>query len=75
MLQREEATQERLLRPGEQGHIDGALPAAQHCAQGHDQQLVEVVSAGVTCAWVLLACKAGEKLVRGALPRFDAGTR
>ena len=46
-LKPQEAAQERLLGLGIQCHVDRRLPATQDRAKGNDQQLVEVVPAGI----------------------------
>ena len=69
VLQGEEAAQERLLGDGEQRHVDRALPAAQHGAEGDHQDLVEVVLAGIPAARVIQAFQASDELVHGNPPR------
>jgi hypothetical protein len=68
VLQPEEAAQEWLLRPGKQRHVDRTLPATQNCAQGDDQQVMEVMQPGVPAAWVFQIRKARDKLIHGILP-------
>jgi hypothetical protein len=69
VLELQEAPQERLLRNRKCRHVRRTLTAAQDRAQGDDQQLVEVVQAGIAGPRVLQSLKAGDKLVQHGLPR------
>src|SRR3712207_1050677 len=42
--QAQELAQEGLLGPPEQGHVGAILTPAQHCAQGDDEDVVQIVA-------------------------------
>ena len=64
VLQLEKAMQKRLFRLRKQGHIDRALAAREHSAQGDQQQLVEVVKCCVAAARVVQTLPALAKLLQ-----------
>ena len=50
-------------------HIDRALTAAQHGAQGNHQQLMEIVQGGIAGPRILQTLPAGDELIQHDLPR------
>ncbi len=70
----EETSQESLLRPREQPHIDRTLPATQYGAQGDHQQLIEVMQSGIPGARVFQPLPACGKLIQDDLPKRGVPT-
>jgi hypothetical protein len=69
VLQGQELAQEWLLGLSEQGHVRAVLAPAQHGAQSHDQDFVQIVKPGVTGPWILQIRKDRPKSFhRSALP-------
>jgi hypothetical protein len=56
------------FRLREQGHVDRALPAAQDCAQGDHQKLMEVVQTCIAGSRVFKTLPKRRKLIQSTLP-------
>jgi hypothetical protein len=66
VAQRQELPEERRLVPTEQGHVRAVLGAAQHGAEGDQQDFVQIVPC-VGRARILQVIEAGDELLHGAL--------